>query len=230
MYKAVKTVVANNNAAWSGLPAFANAYTAFNEKLSLLEQLSNSQTFALIGVRSVKEAKRKITAEKAYAISSSLAAYAVLTNNVELIDLMKIRRWDLLRGASVRMLQLLDLILSKANALVGDLDDFGVDQAVVDELQTLRDELEVSFTAPRNAIIERKVLTTQIKNLIREIDLLLKHQLDKLIVVLQEEHADLFITYQNARIIIDLRAKRGSSEPDAEDSGEGESNSGDYGV
>ena len=219
MYKAVKTVIASHNVAPPSVVAFDNVFTDFSEKVNLLEQHAYNQSLALVGVSAVKEAKRELVAEKAYAVSSSLMAFAVLENNVALINQMKIGKWDLRRGGRTKVLQLLDLILLKATEHVNALADFGVDQQTVDELQTLRDELEVMLGAPRNAIIERKVLTQQIKLLTREIDMILKHQLDRLMIVLKEEHPDFFAAYKNARVIIDLKAKHGGSESESNTGG-----------
>lgn len=225
MYKAVKTVVAENATLWSGLPAFENVFNTFTQKLGTLEQHAYNQNLALVGVSAVKEDKRELVADKAHAISSSLMAFAVISNNVELINQMKISRNTLRRSPYVRALQLLDLIIAKATVHLNDLGDFGVEQAAITELQTLRDELEVLMNAPRNAIIERKVLTQQIKVITKEIDLLLKNQLDKLMVVLKEEQPDFFTAYRNARIIIDHKAHHSSGESEegpAETPGYGE--------
>jgi hypothetical protein len=115
------------------------------------------------------------------------------------------------------------------------LDDYGVDQTTVDELQTHRDELEAQLGAPRNAIVERKTLTGQIRSLRREIDAILNLQLDKLMEFLREEHPGFFASYKNARVTIDQPATHSSSEVDpgeypSEDPSEEESNFGGYGA
>lgn len=97
LYKAVKTVIASHNVAWSGLVAFDNVFTDFSEKVNLLEQHAYNQSLALVGVSAVKEAKRELVAEKAYAVSSSLMAFAVLENNVALINQMNNMKTDILR-------------------------------------------------------------------------------------------------------------------------------------
>lgn len=225
MYKSVKTVIAGREALWNGLPAFVNAYAAFNQKLQTLESHAYNQQLALVGVSAVKDSKRDAIADRAYAMSSSLAAFAVLNNNVELIDQMKISRYELQRAPKSRILQHLDLILIKATEFVSQLGDFGVDQTSIDELQVLRDELDIMLSAPRNAIVERKVLTKQIIMLMKDIDALLKFQMDKLMVVLAEEHPEFFAAYKNARMIVDHRNRRSgtgqefdlSDNPDVDD-------------
>lgn len=225
MYKSVKTVIAGKEALWNGLPAFVNAYAMFSEKLQTLETHAYNQQLALVGVSAVKNSKREAVADRAYAMSSSLAAFAVLNNDVELIDQMKISKWDLKTASKSRVLQHLDLILIKATEFVSQLGDFGVDQTSIDELQVLRDELDTMLSAPRNAIVERKVLTQQIKMLMKDIDALLKFQLDKLMVVLSEEHPEFFAAYKNARMIVDHRNRKSgtgqefdlSDNPDVDD-------------
>src|SRR5690606_19279887 len=92
MYKAVKSIIVANEANWSDLPAFASAVQTFGERLDALEQAAYHQNLALVGVSAVKNAKRAIVADKAYAMSSSMVAFAVVSNDVELISHMKIAK------------------------------------------------------------------------------------------------------------------------------------------
>lgn len=242
MYKAVKTVIAANNTAWTGLPAFVSAFDTYTSKVALLELHAYNQKMALVGVSAVKRAKRELIAERTLALSSSLTAFAVITNDVELINQMKISKWSIIKGEGQHALQLVDIVLNKANEHLGELGDFGIDQTVVDDFQTLRDEFEIQLTAPRSAIVERKTLTGQILVLQRDIDALLKLQLDQLMEFLREENPQFFAAYKNARVIIDQPAthqsgeNEGSSFPPSEgDQGGGpldpgeQSNSGGYG-
>lgn len=225
MFKAVKTVITSNQTQWAALPAFASSFQVFNATLSALEQNAYKQNLSLIGVSAVKEAKRSIVIDKAYAMSSAMVAFAVVNNDVELINHMKISK-HVMRNASISKLTILvDRILLRATDLVGQMDDYGVDQPTVDELQALRDELEVQLNAPRNAIVERKTLTSEIKRLRRELDAILKFRLDNLMELLREEHPSFFKSYKNARVVIDQPATHGSGESPEE----GESNRGDYG-
>ncbi len=219
MYKAVKSVVEANSSAWAGLPAFDTVFNTFSSKVDLLQTHAYNQGLALVGVSAVKDAKREEVSEKAFSMASSIAAFAVITNKAGLIEQMRINKWSIRMGAHQHALQVVDLIIEKATEHVNDLGDFGVDQNSITELQTLRDELEVLFTAPRNAIVERKTITAQIKVLDREISLMLKLQLDKLMVVLQEDNPEFFDKYKNARIIVDLKNPSSGSE----------SNTGGYG-
>lgn len=203
MYKAVRTIIETNQANWSELPAFASAVQTFDQRLDALEQAAYHQNLALVGVSAVKNAKRSIVAEKAYAMSSSMVAFAVVTDNVELVNHMKIAKHELDNCSKDKMLILVDRIITRASELVNLLVDYGIDQASIDELQLLRDELDAQMNAPRNAIIDRKGQTARIKSLVRELDAILKFQLDKLLFILKEDHPQFFIAYSNARLIVD---------------------------
>jgi hypothetical protein len=216
MYKSVKTILMANQAEWSPLQAFTTSVQSFTTLLASLEQSGYQQNLALVGVSAVKNAKRAIVVDKAYALSSALAAYAVVNNDVELVNQMKIAKYDLEVASKSLVLVLVDRILSRASDFVGQLDSFGVTQASIDELVILRNELDGQLGAARNAIIDRKGQTLRIKSLIKEIDIILKLQLDKLMIVLKEDHLDFFIDYKNARMIIDY-GNRSAQNPERDD-------------
>lgn len=205
MYKAVKSIIAENQANWSELPAFASAVFTFGERLDALMQAAYHQNLALIGVSAVKDAKRSIVVDKAFAMCSSMVAYAVVNKDVELISHMKIAKHELIYCSKDTMLILVDRIVTRASEIVDLLEDYGVIQADIDELRLLRDELDAQMSAPRNAIIDRKGHTARIKSLVRELDAIIKFQLDKLMIILKEDHPDFFTAYTNARIIVDHR-------------------------
>lgn len=205
MYKSLKTVLTSQQANWSTLPAFASAVQTFEARLTALEEATYHQNLALVGVSAVKDAKKVIVADKAYAMSSAMVAYAIVNNDVELLNHMKISKHQIAQASRDLILVLLDRIISRATGLVNDLEAYGVDQASIDELQTLRNELDQQMGAPRTAIIDRKGQTSRIKSLVKELDVIIKFQLDKLMQILKEDHPAFFVAYSNARMIIDHR-------------------------
>lgn len=221
MYKSLKTVLTSHQANWSALPAFASAVQTFEARLAALEESTYHQNLALVGVSAVKDAKKAIVADKAYAISSAMVAYAVVNNDVELLNHMKISRHQIVYASRDLILVLLDRIITRASGRVNELDPYGVDQASIDELQTLRDELDEQMGAPRTAIIDRKGQTSRIKSLVKELDVIIKFQLDKLMQILRDDHPDFFLAYTHARVIVDHRsrpmgnAERDDGEPEA---------------
>lgn len=217
MYKSLKTILASHQANWSSFPAFASAVNTFESRLAALEEAQYHQNLALVGISAVKHAKQEIVADKAYAISSAMVAYAVVNNNVELLNHMKIAKHMIRHASRDHVLVLLDRIITRATEFVGVLGDYGIAQSDIDELVALRNELDAQMNAPRNAIIDRKGQTSRIKSIVHELDAIVRFQLDKLIVILKDEHPDFFLDYSNARIIVDHRNRStGSTEPEPE--------------
>lgn len=210
MYKAVRAVIENHEAVWTNLTAFSQSRDAFIQKLNALEQKSYAQSLALVGVSAAKDAKRQIAIEKTFAISSGMVAFATMNNNPMLLEQMHIKKNTILQASKTNLLLIMDRVIAKATEFGNELTDFGVDQESVTELQTLRDELEAQLNAPRNAIVERKGHTQQIKALRVELDKIIKFQLDKLMLLFEAEHPEFFAAYTNARVIVDHKNRSGS--------------------
>jgi len=205
MYKAVKTVVNSNTASWTGLPAFVSVFNTFTEKLVQLETLGYNQAFIALGVGKVKSKKRKEASELVIPISNALKAYAQSVGNESLKQKMNFPPSNLLYKSDFRVNQLISFVIEKAELHLAELGDFGVSQQMLDELNNVHDELRIIFNAPRKAIIDRKLITTQIKGLVGDLDTMLRRQLDLLAGVLKPSELEFFTSYKNARVIIDLR-------------------------
>ncbi len=214
MYKAVRSAIENNNAAWSGLPAFQSLYSQFLSQLSDLEAKAYEQTQATIGVSALTRQKREEVAELAYSMANSIKAFAVVSNKAELIEQIKFSQSEVRDTNKVRALQLIDLVIEKSTLYLNDLGIYGVSQQQIDDLTALREELEAMLNAPRNAILERKLYTSALEKISRNIDHLLREKLDKLAEVLKLTQPEFYEEYKNARVIIDFRAPRRSSETD----------------
>lgn len=221
MYKSVKVVIASHADAWSELPAFVSAVERFNDRLGKLEQSAYLQDLSIVGVSAVKNAVKTMAVEKTHAMASAMLAYGVVSDNVELISRMKITRSTLLKSSRDRVLVFIDRVLESAAKYLESLSIYGVEQSDVNELRSLRDELNIQLSAPRNAIIDRKGETAKINFLEKELDVIVNLQLDKLVVVLKEGHPDFFVDYKNARMIIDYR-NRGAGAAERDDGGSGD--------
>lgn len=221
MYKAVRTAIENHNAAWNSLSAFTPLYNEFIAQLSLLQTKAYEQALVTVGVSAIKEQKRETVADIAFSMASSITAFAVVNDKPELIAQVKISRWELLKTNKVRCLQLVDQVIEKSIEHLAGLSPYGIEQQNVDDLITLREELEGLLNAPRNAILERKFRTSQIEKIAKGIDHLLRNKLDKLVEVVRTSQPAFYEQFHNARAIIDLKAHHapGSETPKELDDG-----------
>lgn len=196
-----------NQSSWNGFPAFAAMVGEFSGKLQELEDLCYQQGNVLPGVTVAKNTLRKQTTENARVIIGALKAYALVTGDAELSARADLTQSDLHRMPHLVFKQQLDAILQLANEHLTELADFGIDQLKVDALQTLRDECDLVFNSPRQAIIDRKTLTESIRQRVKAMDRMLKKGLDALMISFKESVPDFYFHYKSARIIIDAKGK-----------------------
>lgn len=219
MYKTVTGTIDAFTASWSGIPAFADTYNVFKEKVIQLQNFGRQQANALVGVSIAKDAHRAATADQTLRVSAALVAYACLSGNAALKAQAKVYSSAVYSGSRSKTMESIDRILELANEHSAHLGDFGITQNDIDTLQTLRDGLNTLLSAPRQAIIDRKHLTESMDLLVSDLDDLLKNAIDKLMVVLRESDEVFFNKYSNARTVVHFATshnlqKQTNPEPD----------------
>ena len=212
MYRAEIAVCTENQAAWGGMDIFSQHFSELSSKVTLLEQLSYQQAQVMVGVTAAKNKEREKTAEKFEAIANVLRVHAASTGNVSLQKQMAFSHAELVNGKSERSIQLMGQVIESAALNASAFAAYNINAQQVAELTTLRDHLGDSMEATRNTIIARKLLTVQIRTLVKETDALLKN-LDKLVKVLKAAHPEFYLHYRAARTVVDQKGK--SNKPKA---------------
>lgn len=212
MYLQVEKVIQKHSSSWTENTAFGSVYANFNEKLAGLQNLSDGQENSLIGVRALKDAKRDQTIGTAMEIVGALKALASVNSSPDLKAHVKIAESQLRFASKQDFLHLVNRILEKANEHSAELEVFGIDQAKIEALTALRDDVESAINMPRTAMIDRKTFTLKIIERFEELDEILKEQLDTLMLVLKKQHPDFYKDYKGARVVIEPKSK---GSPDA---------------
>lgn len=207
MYKAVQHICTLNQADWTDLPAFVTSFAAFSTKLVQLDQLSEKQTMRLKGVRADLNVQRFATIEKAIVMQGALIAFAKDSGNNILRESLRFSKSVLQGGSYASCVQRIRYISESATLYQSNLDEYGVTQAMVDDLELNLAMLEEAFNTPRAAIVDRKQLTQAITALIKEMDQVLRDKLDQLALVLRPSHTEFYDRYHFARSIIEYKGK-----------------------
>ena len=156
MCMAVKEALNNHTAVWTPSVAFGNQATAFN---NLMAEMSLSVEGAEIVSTGATEDK-SIAERKAVKLAVNLAKrgsiYALIANNMELHDQLRVTKSTLLRRPDTMTLAKLRDIHTRLRVVVADLADYGVVEADLIQLNGLNDALEVLISHPRMLIVERK--------------------------------------------------------------------------
>ena len=207
MYKAVVNTCTINASDWNSLLAFGDTFNSVRVKIDDVEALILEQATRLSGVRAHKDKRKKEIIDNMKIVAGRLIAYAKVTGNVLLKEQVKFSPSKLKTGAEARLLQFLDIVLQKAQEQVGNLGTYGVTQQAIDELAAERTELNQLLGSVRSAIIERREFTLAIRNSMKEIDGILKEELDKLAVTLKAVSPKFCERYKAARDITKHKAK-----------------------
>ena len=202
MYKAVKTVFSVHQTSWTGLPALVTAHDAFTEKLTQLETLGDEQDLKTSGVTKHKHMVHEATAKAVLKIAKGLRVYALENNLVELSENLNFTLTDVLHRSEIKASHLFNFVLEKAEELIAELADYNITPARLAEVQALSAEFETLRFATRDAVIERKFITSSINAIEEEMDALLKDKVDLLMATLETEHKKFFSQYFNARHIV----------------------------
>lgn len=208
MYHSVQKVLQHNSASWNGLAAFENAVTRFGQHITLLEQLTYQKTKSMLGVKSKRDQKRRELAKLSLSVANAVYAYAVNIKDEKLKAEVKYNSSQLKYGKITTFLQLVNGLIAKANEHADAIAEYGVNQSMIDDLTLVYMEFVEIADLPRQATVSRKMITHQISIKLKDIDDVLKNQLDKLIVLFKDSAPEFVMTFEGARVIIDHRATR----------------------
>lgn len=203
MYRAVEKHCDDNPAIVATVPAFQTAVTQFKLNIAALLASIQQEDLATSGITIDKtEAKRSLcqlaadTAAQAFAFASS-------TSNNDLKQIMNFSVSELLRSKDDQLGPRCQNIQDKVNANLAALAPFGITAASLATLQTAINLYETKVPSPRNAAAQKKTIRTNIKNLLKDTDKLLKEQMDKTAVAFRSANPDFYNTYKSNRIILD---------------------------
>jgi hypothetical protein len=203
-YRASEKVMDDNNAIWNGIPAIVTTKTAFSAKIVAIQAASQQQDSVITGISTDKQFLKTALVDITTPVASGVIAFASQTNNNELLEQVNFTRNDLLRTRDDLIGQRCQNIRDRANDNLVALAAYGITAPVLAVLQTAINNYVTKVPAPRSAQANKKATTTNVKNLFKETDKILKLQLDKLLVQFKATNLNFFNAYTNAREIIDL--------------------------
>ncbi|MBK3519975.1 hypothetical protein JIV24_21730 [Carboxylicivirga sp. N1Y132] len=145
-------------------------------------------------------------------VAAAIYAYAHSNNMPDLVSKVSITP-SYLRTLTDKELKTACMnIYELALTLVEELTDYGITNETLANAKSEIDEFSALIAAPRGEIVTRSQATAELRVLFAQADELLKNQLDKLMLMLEMSHPQVYKTYMAARIIIDLKASKAKQE------------------
>lgn len=210
MYLVVREICRKNSAAWTSVPAYAEAVALFEDKIELIEDALERQEVRIKGITATKTKLREQLIASALEVCKGIKAYADVIGDETLSDTVNYSFGVMLKTRDTVLVQRCQIIYEKALEHSAALLSFGISEANIGKLQEGIVAFDASVSAPRAAVTNRKNATHDIESLLEEADSVLNNRLDNIMETLKGTQPTFFDKYFNARKIIDL-GRRGTA-------------------
>jgi hypothetical protein len=203
MGEATLEVLDMHGALVGAVPAVVSVKTALVNKTLEIRSANMIQLTTTKGKTTSKAQRKAGLADAGYGIAASVQAYASVTGDSDLYMEVNFGRGEILKMEDEQIQQACTIILNAGLAHVANLGDYGVTAVKLTNFETLIANWHVESQLPRVAIAARKVATKAIPVLLRQMDVILKDQLDKLMVLFKDSEPTFYNTYVEARKVVD---------------------------
>lgn len=201
MFESVHAVFKEFESSWQHIPVFVSTINAFRMKLSQLRVLIDEQAKATQGVGMKKKLLQEDLFTKMlpvqhalYLIGRSSGDLALqVRNELYVTDLRRMR----ISEFALRCTQLLSDIENFSEELV----NYGFDLQNQIEIKNQLIAVSNWNNSWRMAVIKRKVLTEKIAHAEKELNELLRVELDRMMCLFKEEDASFYQDFKNGRLM-----------------------------
>ena len=203
MYFACDLVLDNHLATISPFSELTDAHQRLKNYLVLIDQYRQVQEVDSKGLTINKTKLRVGLTKLIQQFSGALMAYATTTKDATLKTKAAYNNTKLLRSADPILYDIGNLLFNLATPLKAELERFFISQAEFDAVEALLSSFKSAIPQKRIATGTSKVSTANIKGTFNAIDLLLKEEVDILMMPFQFNQVDFYNEYKSARVIID---------------------------
>jgi hypothetical protein len=212
MLLAMQAICKSNMAVLLLLPQFAQWFQALGDVTKQIKLLSEAQELDFKGRTETKNAKKYLLVARTMDVVRRTVAYATINELYELKQEVDYTHSYLIRCADTDLRTICQVVNGRATSVLNELGTFGVTKAMLDAQQDAIDDYFAEITKPREGIISRKNATTALKEEFRKADDIVYNRIDKLVAMLMTSDPEVYKSYMNARIIINLGRGKSNGE------------------
>jgi hypothetical protein len=203
MFYAVKTVNVKYVTLVNSVPALKLTQANFVIKITDIETVKEVQAIVSTGATDDKAFSMVEMVNDAVIIIGAGSAYARVKNNKALLENISYSRSELLYGRDQDAYTNCKKVYDELIPIVVELADYGITPAMMTDFKAKIDAYNTIVQSPRGVIAERKSATTQLVDLFKEGDELLKI-MDGLVKGFKATEVSYYNEYFASREIIDL--------------------------
>lgn len=203
MYRAVSQHCSLNAAIVNTNLAFKSSNTTLDAKIATLLTSETSVQKQTKGVAQDKGTLRATLVLTAFETAAQVSAFATKTKNDTLKQIVNFSMTDLERIKDDLLIPTCNNIKKAANDNLANLADYGVTVASLTAFQTDMDNYSASVAKPRLAKTQKTTDGKNVKAIMKEIDNILKEEMDKTVVNFRKTYPDFVTKYKEVRKIVD---------------------------
>ena len=210
-YKAYSLALAHlkeNEAITKAVPAFETAFLSAKATLAAVDSADSRKAQKKGGVTDSKQKHQDNLANQALALAAVISSYAALNKDLVLKEEMHFSPSELFYGPNQQVSVHCANILAKARELTGELKDYGVTEALIDNYATQLDQYAVSILEPRSATAERKQAGELVAELLKQLQVIFTDHLDALMLLFKFTHRDFYNQYLIKRMIVNPATRK----------------------
>jgi len=213
MYRTVSKTCQNNEKTYAGSPAFVKAVTLLDNNINAIGKNAQQQSGSIsVGVSAEKNKATETLTQESVKMANALYVYAIDTKDKVLQAKVSVNKSTFYGGHADEVLVLAKNIADEAHSHAADLAEYSIDAAAIAALDAAVVAFDSLIVKPQIAIGERKMYTSNIKQLFVETDSILYDRLDKLIVLFKTSAPDFYALYKTARNIINTAVRHEKNE------------------
>ncbi len=213
MFNLVSTVYTTYQAVIDTVPARTAAFTKHNTNRNSILQAVGGQSSSTIGPTIDKAQAREELNLFTDTVFAPVRAWAAVNGNNTIGAQFKLSPTQISQIKDDTIQAFLELRITIVNDNIAALNDYGITAPLVTQWQAALTTYLSFLTAPRGAIVQRSVQTSNLRSLFKQTSDHLKKVVDPLMITLRTSQPDLYDTYTRSRIIIDRRGPGNGNPP-----------------
>ena len=200
-FLATQAYLDEQTSVWSAIPKITSYKNNLDELIARIGEKSE-EVHQGTGVGKRKEALKTGIAVKLSSVSGILQSFALDTGNNDLALKVKLSKSDILKLKDTELESNVKSVLGEAQNHLAELADYGLTNAVLEEVQTSLDEFHALLGKPRSILNNKYVALSSLDELFNECNDLLRNRMDNLMLMFRDNQAEFYEGYQRARTIV----------------------------
>jgi hypothetical protein len=208
MYEAVSAVLEKHASTVSSFASLATAKTDMTELLQKVKAKGRNKKEATAGKTKNKEQAREVLIEALLRVASPLYSFGRRTKNTEAAAIADVKESALQRLRDTDLAARATSIHGQASEHLGSLGNFGITVETLADLQAKIGGFSAALADREAGVAERIGATAALSDLFKEMDNLLRDELDRLVLLTRGSSDAFHREYFAARVVKDLGARR----------------------